>query len=418
MKKMILKGMVGTVIALTGIFQGLHAQDRGCGTMEHLEWLQHKDPSLASRMSEADLAAEKWLSMNASSHRIAQDSIVIPVVFHLIYKYQAQQITDAQILSQLDVLNEDFNALNPDYPNVPAVWDSVKANCGIRFCLAARDPQGNPSTGITRTQTWKNSFTHNDSMKFAMSGGHDAWPATEYLNVWICALQGTLLGYAQFPNGPVSTDGVVMDYQALGRVGNLLPGYGEGGTCTHEVAHWLGVYHTFQSGCGGQGDFCGDTPPVSTATFGSPTFPHLDPCSPTFPGIQFMNFMDYSDDSVKVCFTKNQKSRMHYFFQNFRSSLLHSQACDTVVGTKDRIPNQVSISPNPSNGNFEIDFNTIGTVELTVFDAFGKPIEQRIIQAAGATKLKVDLSGKTAGFYFVRLQFQGGQTTTHKVIVQ
>ncbi|MDH3742256.1 MAG: zinc metalloprotease, partial [Hyphomicrobiales bacterium] len=125
------------------------------------------------------------------------------------YKTAAQNVSQAQIDSQIDILNKDFRKKNADISQVPAPFSPLAGDARIEFVLASEDPDGNPTDGVTRTQTNESSFNSNDDIKFDARGGKDAWPADEYLNIWVGKLSGGLLGYAQFPGGPAATDGVV-----------------------------------------------------------------------------------------------------------------------------------------------------------------------------------------------------------------
>ena len=109
--------------------------------------------------------------------------------------------------------------------------------------MASEDPNGNTTTGITRTATSQSSFSTNDGVKYSSSGGVDAWNTSEYLNIWVCDLSGGLLGYAQFPGGTASSDGVVCDYAYFGNMGTATPPYDQGRTLTHEIGHWLNLRH-------------------------------------------------------------------------------------------------------------------------------------------------------------------------------
>ncbi len=131
----------------------------------------------------------------------------IPVVVHVVYNTSAQNISDAQVQSQIDVLNEDFRRTNSDAGNTPSVFSGVASDVEVQFCLASVDPNGSSTTGITRTQTGKRSFRTNDDVKKSNKGGIDAWPTGEYLNIWVCNLSNSILGYAQFPGGPAATMG-------------------------------------------------------------------------------------------------------------------------------------------------------------------------------------------------------------------
>ena len=107
----------------------------------------------------------------------------------------------AQIQSQLKVLNRDFRATNPDKAKVPAPFKGLVADSFVQFALAKKDPKGNPTKGVTRTNTTRTSFGSNDSVKASATGGHDAWPTDKYLNIWVCTLAGGLLAMRNFPAG-------------------------------------------------------------------------------------------------------------------------------------------------------------------------------------------------------------------------
>ena len=206
-------------------------------------------------------------------------------------------------------MNEDFGAYNADITSVVPSFSSLWANTDIQFCLASVDPNGNPTSGITRTTTTVNSFSYtSDNVKRTSSGGIDPWPTSQYLNIWICDIGGGILGYAQFPGGPAATDGVVIDYQYTGRdswaSGPGFP-YDLGRTATNEVGHWLNLRHIWGDGGCGVDDGVSDTPVSDGANFGCPTT-HVS-CS-TLDNVQ--NYMDYSDDDCLVMFSAGQGVRM------------------------------------------------------------------------------------------------------------
>ena len=125
------------------------------------------------------------INLRASSSTI----ITIPVVVHVVYYNSTENISTAQVQSQIDILNEDFRRLNADAANTPFAFQSVAADCEIEFCLATTDPNGNSTTGITRTSTSQPSFSTNDGVKYSSSGGIDAWNTSEYLNIWVCDIK-------------------------------------------------------------------------------------------------------------------------------------------------------------------------------------------------------------------------------------
>ena len=179
----------------------------------------------------------------------------IPVVVHVVYKTAAQNISQAQIDSQMDVLNRDFRKKNSDISTVPAPFAPLAGDARIEFKLATTDPDGNPTTGVTRTETNKSSFGSNDDVKFTAQGGIDAWPRDDYLNIWVCQLSGGLLGYAQFPGGAAATDGVVCTHTGFGTTGTAAAPFDKGRTTTHEIGHWLNLRHIWGDGGCGVDDF-------------------------------------------------------------------------------------------------------------------------------------------------------------------
>ena len=303
----------------------LSSQQRNCGTMQHLEYLKSKDVKLEQKMLQNEENIKTWILNN--TNRLSQNIITIPVVVHVVYYNNSENISTAQIQSQIDILNEDFRRLNADTINTPAAFQSVAADTEIEFCLATRDPNGNTTNGITRTSTSQTSFSTNDGVKYSSSGGKDAWNTSKYLNMWVCDLSGGLLGYAQFPGGTASSDGVVCDYAYFGTIGTASSPYDLGRTTTHEVGHWLNLRHIWgDSNCGN--DFCNDTPEHSGSNYGCPSYPSTSNCSGNGnAGDMFMNYMDYTDDACMNIFTNDQKNRMIATINTSRSGLLTSDGC-------------------------------------------------------------------------------------------
>src|SRR5205085_4885972 len=189
---------------------------------------------------------EKFTQEFVKQHEIKQDNtglITIPVVIHIVYNTPQQNISDDQAFSQIGILNKDYRRLNNDTVNTPAPFKPLGADIQVEFCMARRDPGGNPTLGITRTQTNVTTFGLDDAVKFTSSGGIDGWDRNRYLNIWVCNLGNNLLGYALYPGGPPATDGVVILYTAFGTGGVAAPPYNLGRTATHEVGHWLNLIH-------------------------------------------------------------------------------------------------------------------------------------------------------------------------------
>jgi len=271
---------------------------RGCASQEVLEANMKADPTLAIRMNEI----ETFTKNRMLTGKLVNGKIQIPVIVNVLYRTAAQNISDAQIQSQIDVLNKDFNAANSDYNNVPPLFSGVKANVEISFVLEK----------INRKSTTKSSWGTNDAMKKTAQGGIAPTSPTTKLNLWSCRIGGGILGYAQFPGGPSSTDGVVIDSQYFGLSGSANAPFNLGRTGTHEVGHWMNLRHIWgDANCGS--DLVADTPTHNEENYGTPAFPHYSTCSGT-PVEMTMNYMDYTNDNAMYMFTLGQKNRMAAIF--------------------------------------------------------------------------------------------------------
>ena len=283
--------------------------------------------------AEARAASEDQALRAAMSPMIGRTGCTqVPVVVHVVYKTSAQNISDAQIESQIDVLNEDFRHENADLSTVPAIFVPLATDARIEFKLATTDPDGNPTNGITRTSTSVTDFGGDDEVKSAATGGADAWPADKYLNIWVCQLANNLLGYAQFPGGPAATDGVVVLHTAFGNTGTAAAPFGLGRTATHEIGHWLNLRHIWGddgTGCSGD-DFVADTPNQGGPNYGAPAFPRVS-CSNGPNGDMFMNYMDYVNDAAMTMFTIGQVTRMQATLDGLRSSIGTAIPCDGTI---------------------------------------------------------------------------------------
>ncbi len=277
------------------------------------------------RVNQARLERFTAKRMSASAPRRRKPS-VIPVVVHVVYNEPSENISAAQVRSQIRVLNDDFRAKNTDLEKIPDVWRPLATDAWVEFRLATRDPQGQPSSGITRHQTDRPAFAPDDSVKSSREGGVQAWPANRYLNIWVCTLRDGLLGYAQFPGGPWRTDGVVVLNTAFGTEGSAAAPFDQGRTTTHEVGHYLNLRHIWGdiNACSGS-DSVVDTPPQELPNYGEPSYPHLS-CNNGPHGDMFMNYMDYVDDAAMFMFTAGQIERMRAALEGPRRSLLAQKA--------------------------------------------------------------------------------------------
>ncbi len=287
---------VGSAEAVTPSITSSIVGQRLCGTQENFERQVRENPALLSRMQEIENFTQNAIS---TGKLLSNGTIQIPVVVNVLYKTAAENISASQIQSQIDVLNRDYNATNTDFNLVPSLFAGVKANIGISFVLDQ----------VIRKSTTKTSWGTADAMK--KTAGILATSPTTKLNLWICTIGGGILGYAQFPGGAASTDGVAIDSRYFGTNGTSTYPYNLGRTATHEIGHWMNLRHIWgDASCGN--DLVSDTPIAQTSNFGVPAFPKNSTCTGT-PEMT-MNYMDYTDDRGMYMFTNGQKSRMTTIF--------------------------------------------------------------------------------------------------------
>jgi GEVED domain/Pregnancy-associated plasma protein-A/Fibronectin type III domain/Secretion system C-terminal sorting domain len=317
---------------------------RNCGSVEHHQHLIQAHPEIVNNRRLIEENTQRYEKQQLTD-KATGTVYTIPVVVHIVYRAAAENITDAQVQSQIAVLNEDYRLLNADNVNTPSLFAGLKADAQIQFCLAQQDPTGAVTTGITRTITTKTSFGTNDAVKAASTGGKAPWNTASYLNLWVCNIGGGILGYAQFPGGPAATDGVVIDYRYFGRGGSAVAPYDKGRTGTHEIGHWLNLNHIWGddgTACTGT-DNVADTPNQGGENYGCPVFPKSS-CSNT--SDMFMNYMDYTDDACMYMFSAGQGTRMRSVLATggARAALANSSGCNTPTGTTCAVPSALSSS--------------------------------------------------------------------------
>ena len=277
-------------------------------------------PNYQSELNQYNQVIEQYLQDKAADIAAGRTSsnpiVTVPVVVHVLYNGAAENISDAQAASQVQVLNDDFAKFNTDASKVTQpTFSTVASGANIRFCLAQRDPNGNATTGVVHKATTVNSFSTNDAVKSSASGGDDAWDVTRYINIWVCDLGSTLLGYGEFPTTSLSnTFGLVLHYKYTGSGGSAISPYNLGRTGTHEFGHCFNLLHIWGddgTACSGT-DQCSDTPNQAGEHYGcfAQGSIQTDGCTTTSPGVMWMNYMDYTDDACMYMFTAQQCARM------------------------------------------------------------------------------------------------------------
>lgn len=314
-----------TLLTILLAFNYSYSQNNWCGFDYFLQKEIEQNPNY---LQDSDLRMARAIESGLAGQD-RNDSIIIPVVVHILHDNEIGDISHAQIQDALRILNEDFNRTNADTVDtrntVNAPFSPVAANLKICFILAKKDPQGNCTNGVERRNSALGTYdANNQSAKFYNGGGLNAWNRNNYFNIWVVnsienfSGGGGILGYGQFPdNGAANTYGIVIRNDAFGSIGT---GTGDR-TFTHEIGHNMGLYHTFQNGCGSnssncqfQGDRCCDTPPVDQAHWScnlSQNFCNTIPNNDAY-GIdaydQYENYMSYSP--CQNMFSEDQKTRV------------------------------------------------------------------------------------------------------------
>lgn len=383
---------------------------RNCSAMEVLDRQLEENPELFQNMEIIEDQIREFLKQNPQGTG-QRYTVTIPTVVHVLYRTTSENISDAQIQSQIDVLNNDFSAANSDLNLVPTLFQPLIGNIEVQFCLAQRTPTGASTNGITRKSTKKTSWGTNDSVKKSSQGGTDPWDRNQYLNIWVCNIGGGILGYAQFPGGTAATDGVVLDYRYTGTIGTATAPFNKGRTATHEVGHWLNLRHIWgDATCGN--DFVSDTPVHNTSNGGCPSYPHLSTCSGN-PVEMTMNYMDYTDDACMYMFSQGQKARMRAVLEGTgaRSSLQNSLGC-------------VPPTPGTCNAPTGLASSNVGTTTATlswspVSGATSYGFEYKVSTATSwtvqnVTATSVNLTGLTAATtYNVRVRTVCGSSNSN-----
>jgi Secretion system C-terminal sorting domain/Pregnancy-associated plasma protein-A len=416
---------VATFVLLC-FFSAAATAQRACVTTEYVRQQLQANPSLAGAYSSVEQQIEQALRSSAASRdTFANEVINIPVVVHVLYKIAGQNISDAQVKSQIDVLNRDYRLKNADSSNTPAAFRTARGDVRINFCLARVSPKGYSTNGIIRKYTNNDYFLADDGMKFSAQGGDDAWDSKIYLNIWVCNIFGRVLGYGTPPGGPADKDGVVIMYDVFGTTGNVRAPFNKGRTTTHEVGHWLALKHLWGDDLCGD-DWVYDTPRQKSYNYGCPSFPRASDCSPNSNGDMFMNFMDYTDDACMNMFTAGQKGRMRAIFATggFRNRFLTAFGCDSTMAQGGPLPGDsnrtvppviIKVYPNPAAAVVYIsssDTASLAGKMLNVFNLQGTRVMQQ--QLTKSTN-KIAIAHLPAGTYFLRIG-EGNDKAVRKIM--
>lgn len=432
MKKLLLIPLLAATMAYG---QDLSNVER-CMSHKLIEYQDSITPGFAEHVDEQFELAKQHQHTKASKAQL----YTIPVVVHVVYNTPDQNLADSVVERQIQTLNEDYQRLNADTVNMRADFDIVKGSPNIKFQLAQIDPQGDPTTGITRTETTmqtfgdigliQGDFSTLEKVKQTAEGGHDPWDQSRYLNIWVCNMEifntPALLGFASPPAGlpnwppgsvPNISDGVVIQYQAFGanNPNSLDMGQGPidvlGRTCTHEVGHYLGLRHIWGDGGCTEQDGIDDTPNASDQS----QFDCDDSKNTCTDNIQNVdlpdmieNYMDYSAETCQNSFTQGQIDLMRGVLEDQRYDLVHNNPAS--VETQDLV---AAIYPNPASSSINVAVDNGIPESIEVYSLAGN----KVLSETPSSKLTTLLVGELErGVYMIRITDQEGRMTVEKFV--
>lgn len=414
------------LLILVLLFPGvLSAQQLRCG---YDLWKSHQYQFNRHYSEAMDLVIDNWKSGTRSG---GGGVVTLPVVFHIVYNTESQNIPDEAIHAQLQSLNADYRRTNGNASETREIFLPVAADTEIQFALATTDPWGNPTSGITRTYTDRAGFSFNllaasntlDEVKQSATGGTDSWDTERYINIWVCNIQSSILGQiyglayppAPLDNWPANAnapsanlEGVTVHYTTIGPDN---PSAGEdnnsandsGRTLVHELGHYLGLRHTwgdplpfFQNGCTVD-DGVDDTPLNASGANFQCNF-SKNTCGADESGDlpdMVENYMDYAPDDCMNMFTQGQKALMRYALFNLRPGLLEG------VGIRENVPLTMGVYPNPVTDFLTVQFGVPVLGVIDVWDLTGRLLSSHSVNSS--EKL-IDCSEWISGVYLIRLR--------------
>lgn len=396
MKKIIFQVLFQLVVIL-------HLGAQTCISEEYREEILGEFPERRESIELIERALQAYLKNENNFQRTA---IAIPVVVHILWREDKQNIPDKQIYAQIDALNRDYRLENENAHNIPSVFKELAADTEIEFCLAQRTPEGAPTTGITRNKTDVENLGITQTLYSSLEGGKDAWDTEHYLNIWVCEMPREFLGYGTYPGiSGHKKDGVVINYRYFGMYEESKP-YNLGRTLTHEIGHYFNLEHSFGSvfGVCENTDYVDDTPLQKDAYYHCPEFPQ-ESCGSID---MTMNFMQLVDDRCMSMFTLGQKERMLATLATARQGLLNHSFCGEIYDHNQS--DKIIIFPNPTENilNFKITSEKNEPVVVQLVNSIGQICFQSeyLSNEFYYLNLKNILS---SGVYFFRVIFPSGK---------
>lgn len=402
--------------------------------------LQQRFPKRKQQIEALNQQVRLFGMTNSRARGSDQEIYRIPVVVHVIHNNASNtiggannpNITEAQILSQIRVLNEDYRKI-VGTPGGSST-NPLSVDTGIEFYLATIDPDGLPTNGITRTYTSRTGFDITSYQDQLALSNLSYWPTNKYLNFWVCPNSATrYLGYGQFPTVDAASlpgltdatderiDGLVVDHRYFGSGQGTVTSrlYCCGRTVTHEVGHWLGLLHpNGDIRCGD--DYVDDTPVIEALNNVSETS-----CSPVFStctGTRTRNltedYMDYTPDACMNVFTAGQRDRMRAVLQ---LSARRRQVLSSTVQLAETEQLTLTVYPNPVSSQEEsivdVQFKGSQPFEAGLYDATGRLLKGQAYTASLSRRISLSGAGLSAGVYILRISTPT-ETATKRVLVR
>lgn len=410
-----MKTIILNIIVFTLVFSNAFADEKAL-----MNCINHNE--MINRNPEAKIEyerLEKFTQEYIKSGKVTEEkNYVIPVVVHVFgTDFAGKEVNLEIIKAALEHTNKDFQGLNSDYETSDPAFDDVKSKLNIRFELAKKDPDGNPTEGVT---------FHDAASGLAIEDSKSgkiikevAWDNYSYMNIYIVLdLNGdgvmTNSGYAYYPNNGMSSSGTArVVYNGRYLFGNTNPKFAS--TLTHEFGHWLNLIHTFEGGCTYPNDYVEDTPPVDKPYMGCPSFNCEN--NPT----NAENFMDYNSQCYTM-YTHGQVDRMKAALEfNSRISLWQEENL-TKVGLSggnnvEEFSDDIIIYPNPiNNGIFSINNYNKNLVlsEINIYDMLGSKVD---LTNKISTFNSIDVSNLESGVYIIYINTNYG-IITKKMLIQ
>jgi hypothetical protein len=444
MKKrlLILTGL--SLLATSAVAQEMTT--KRCATVEYMNYRESIQPGYIQSTIDVFNNAKP----SKENQNLSKTTYTIPVVVHVVYNTPEQNLPDSVIHDQIRVLNEDFNRLNADTVNMRSIFQPYAGSANIEFKLAQFDPNGNPTTGITRTSTATTSFggdftafasgdmSSMENVKSTTNGGVDPWNQSRFLNIWICNMpidffgimeMPMVMGYAtppaNLPNWPAGStgglgDGVVIQYQVFGS-NNPNPldiGGGQivtvkGRTVTHEVGHYLGLRHIWGDGDCTQDDGISDTPNAASESE-QDCDKTKNTCVDNIGGVDLPdmveNYMDYSAEDCQNTFTAEQMALIRAVLENERFDLINDNAALTI---KKQEQLQASLHPNPANTSITLKSEEYLNGFIQISDVNGKIVKE---VSANGLETVIDIENLQNGIYQVSVNGNSGLNKIIKLV--